>query len=262
MMLYDTGSPKVYPVLYSANEFLTGTTTPYSAGWAKTPKQLGFGIEICSQAITPGIVAPYTIDPYVAGTYTSWARSQGCGEVYVWVMDCTSPPNLYAKPPENVGIPTDSIAISLYQMFIQEIINAMYMPPPAPGNYPVVPIDTENPQNSVFYLYTMSSPPDKAILNPTTARPPSYTGLYRNGQMLTDGRYGMTGKNKNKPMKCPPCSSAASKPRRLGDAPQPGPAPGPGSSPDKKKLSAWAILAISLGIVALGFLIGWTATSK
>jgi hypothetical protein len=256
-MLYDTGSPQVYPVLYAANQFLTGTVTPLNptAGWNQAPampSKLGFGIEICTQAITPSAnIGPYTIDPYIAGTYASWARLNGCGEVYVWVMDCTSPPNTYAAPP-NKGIPTASIAISLYQIFLTEIINAMYMPPPAPGNYPVVP----NDENSLFYLYTMSSPPNAPILNPTNIRPPGFTGNYRNGIMITDGRYGFVVKDKKKlkQLECAPCRTASSKPRLLNNSVSDSP-----SAESNKPLSLWLkILIPGIGLLLFALFVAFT----
>jgi hypothetical protein len=169
LMLYDSGSPQTYPVLYAANQFLTDFTASHSS-------QLGFGIEIVPQAVSPGI-NPYVIDPYVAGTYASWARTNGFGEVFVWVMDCTAGDNLYDTA--EMSIPTNSISLPMYQMYIQEILNAMLLNQPQPGNYPVVPTD----ENCLFYLYTMSSPPDKAILNNTAARPPLTVGTARQGQI-------------------------------------------------------------------------------
>lgn len=246
LMLYDSGSPQTYPVLFSANEFLTD-------GWTSYPSQLGFGLEVCPQAVTPPDIGPYTIDPYVAGTYTSWARMNGFGEVFVWVMDCTSPPD------GTTALPTTSIALSLYQMFIQEIVNAMLLNPPAAGNYPVVLDDAD----SLFYLYTMSSPPNVPIKNNINARPPLSVGTSRNGQLIVSRKIGAVKGSATcspcpKPLLCaikpqPPKLATVTPPTAVAPPTTVTP-PASGSKSDSAKSGA----AIAVGLVLIALLVAVT----
>jgi hypothetical protein len=164
----------------------------------------------------------------------------GFGEVFVWVMDCTSPPDVKSF------LPTTSIALSLYQMFIQEIVNAMLLNPPAEGNYPVVPDNG----NSLFYLYTMSSPPNAAILNNINAIPPKSVGNSRNGQLIVSRRIGAVKGSAR--MSCPKpllCDIGPQPPKQATVTP-----PASGSKSDSAKSGA----AIAAGLVLVALLVAVT----